>query len=86
MLERARRDIEDIGVLRKTEAFSRYWLRRLKQKRDDTEKSFKFAPVAECTPARREELRQLLLVFEELLGMMEADDSAARTTYGDGQV
>ncbi len=74
-VERARQDIVDIRDLRKFEAFNRYFVRRLLQKRDAAEKAFKYETMDH---ERREVARQQMLQLEELLKMMESDESSAK--------
>ncbi len=71
--ERNRQDLEDIVSLKNSDAFNRYWLRRLKQKRENAEREFKYEPASKITKERREELRQVMLALEELEKMMDVD-------------
>lgn len=71
--ERARQDLEDIVSLKSNDAFNRYWLRRLSQKKADIERRFKYEPPNKVDKDQREELRQALLVLEDLEKMMEAE-------------
>lgn len=76
--EKARADLEDIGTLKNTDAFERYWLRRLKQKRDAVEKSFKEDPPSKVDATERECLRRILGIYNELLGMCAVDEGNIR--------
>lgn len=69
--ERARQDLEDIVSLKNSDAFNRYWMRRLTQKRAEVERQFKYEKVDKH---RREELRQTMLALEELEKMMAVDE------------
>lgn len=74
--ELAQRDVQDIRELRNFVPFGRYLKRRLKQKHDAAEASFKYDPVS---PAQREALRQKLLAYEEILALLDTDDAACRS-------
>lgn len=76
--ERATKDIEDIKALRESEPFKRYWLRRLNYKRAAIEKSFLRDGPELVSKDRREEMRQVILAYDELLSMMDADDRGAK--------
>ena len=80
--EVARQNGVDIRELRESVAFERYWLRRVRMKRDAAFKSFMHDPPEKCRYERREELRQLVLAYDELLGMLDADEPMARKMAG----
>lgn len=61
-------DLRDIKILRETPAFKSYWLRRLKEKRDEADSSFH-----DTAPAS-EPLRQLVAAYDGLLKMMDTDE------------
>ncbi len=69
------RDLQDIRTLRKNEAFNRYWVEQLKRKRAETDEKFRNDPADKCSPARREELRQQLILLDDLLGMMDRHEA-----------
>jgi hypothetical protein len=79
--ELARRDAEDIAALRLSEPFNRYWMRRLKQRRDETDRAFRFDPPAKCDFVQREVLRNLVIAYDELLNVMQADEANIKNTY-----
>lgn len=70
-LELARRDIEDIDTLRKTEAFVRYFIRRLKQRRDKAAKT-QYSDE-KITVEEREKMRRIAREYDDLLEMMNQD-------------
>ena len=90
----ARRDIQDIRDLRENAAFNRYFLRRLKQRRDETEQSYRHDPeyvvkkdemgreyrAIVCSKEDREILRQKLDLLEELLGLLSTDEGSSRVS------
>ena len=80
--ELARRDLQDIAELEKSEAFSRYFLRRLKQKHDESEKHFKYDSPDQCPMFTREEWRQRVLAYEELLEMPAKDRAGCQRILG----
>lgn len=77
--ERALHDLQDIAALRTSEAFNRYFLRRLKAKKEDIRKVFTYDPPTKITPDQREQLRVLLLFCEELEKMMSEDEASAQS-------
>lgn len=77
-LEVARHDIEAIKALQKNEHFNRYWLRRLKDRRDLADRSFHEDPPSKCDPMQREALRQVVEAYDGLLTMMQIDERLCR--------
>jgi len=79
--DRARRqaadDLSDIHTLKSTEAFARYYLRRIAQKRDAVKTRFITAPPKDVDAAEREILRRLLESYEELLALPDRDAAIA---------
>ncbi len=75
--EAARQDGIDIRELRECKGFTRYWLRRLRQRREETNRKFHEDPPEKCSKDRREELRQLVIAYDDLLGMMDRDEKVA---------
>lgn len=67
-------DIRDIKILRETPAFAQYWMRRLRQKRDETDKKFH---DDDCDPMAREGYRKQVALCDELLKMMDVDEAAS---------
>lgn len=76
--ERARQDLEDIMSLKNSDAFNRYFLRRLTQKRTEVERRFKYEPPENVDKDQREELRQTMLALEDLEKMMAVDEGNIR--------
>jgi len=72
--ESAKRDLQDIAALRRTEAFSRYFLRRLRDKHTDAEQHFKYDEPAKCDAVQRELWRQRMLLLEEIINMSAVDE------------
>jgi cephalosporin-C deacetylase-like acetyl esterase len=73
--ERARQDLEDIRTLKNTEAFSRYWMRRLRQRKEDAEKRLKYDKLS---AEDREIARVTFLAYDELEKMMDVDEGNIR--------
>jgi hypothetical protein len=76
MRDRAGQDLVDIGALRGNEQFTRFFLRRVRQKRDAAIHSLITAKV---DPVQREAIRAMVLTLEEVLTLLEDDEQAART-------
>ena len=70
-------DLKDIDALRKTEGFGRYFLRRVRQKRDAADVEFR---DLECDPLKREGLRQKVKTYDEILKMMDTDFAQSTET------
>ncbi len=79
MRNRAGQDLTDIAALRTNEPFNRFFLRRIRQKRDQTIHSLITAKVDATT---REGIRAMVLQLEEVLTLLEDDDKACRTMLG----
>lgn len=71
------RDLGDIAALKRFEPFERYWLRCLRQKRDAKNEDFLHL---ECTKDQREEIRQQLLLLDEILDMPAKHEASIRQT------
>ena len=76
--KKAGEDLQDIGALRKSEPFQRYWMGRLLRKIDAAEKKLKYEPVEKCGADEREITRRIMLAYEELAKTMEQDEASAR--------
>jgi hypothetical protein len=76
--ELAARDLQDITELAKSPAFERYWLRRIRQKRDAIKKRFEDDPPDKCDKDEREVIRRILKEYEELLRMPATDEYASQ--------
>ena len=76
--ELAARDLQDIAELGKSPAFERYWLRRMRQKRDAIKSRFEDDPPSKCDKDEREILRRILKEYDELLGMPATDGRASQ--------
>lgn len=77
--EIAIRDLEDIFALRRSEAFTRYFTRRLKEKRDQAQKRFHDDPMDKD---QREVARHVMKTFEEILSMMDREEATIRQQLG----
>jgi hypothetical protein len=78
-LIQADQDLSDIRVLKKIPGFERYFLRRLREKRDD------FAALvldSEATPEQREIWRQMYQEYKTLCGMADQDEANAVKLLG----
>ncbi len=71
--EQAARDLQDIAILHRSDEFNRYYLRRMAEKRKTFADAFL---TAECSHEKREILRQMILLFDELGRMMKEDEAA----------
>lgn len=78
--ERATQDIEDILHLKENRAWTRYWLRRVQQRRDDAVE--KILHDSKITHEQREGLRQSVLAYEGLLKMPDEDLMACKSALG----
>src|SRR3954468_15991023 len=76
--ELALRDLGDIADLRKSDGFNRYFLRRLNQKRNEVEKKFRYDSAVPVDKEDREILRRLMLAYEELVWLLDVDESSAK--------
>lgn len=74
--ERAKQDLDDIIELKKNAAFTRYFVRRMSQKRDEADDKCK----REKDASVREQYRLKWLALEELDEMMSKDEAACRST------
>jgi hypothetical protein len=79
MRDRAAQDLTDIRALRNDEPFQRFFLRRVRQKRDQ---AMLLLLTDKCDAATREGHRQKALALEEVLTLLEDDDKAARNLMG----
>jgi len=75
--ELLRRDLMDIGVLRNSDSFIRYFMRRLKQKEDETRDHFENDLPSVCTKDQREEYRIKLQAYKELRTLLDTDEAGA---------
>lgn len=71
-VERATRVLNDIKVLRESDPFNRYWLARLKQKRDALQVKYNTEPANEAT-------RQVIAALDELVNGMANDENSAQS-------
>ena len=74
----ARRDLEDIKFLRECAPFQRYFMRRIRDKQETIAERFRNDPPSKCTHEEREILRRLLNEYDDIAGMLEIDQGAAR--------
>jgi hypothetical protein len=78
VLQQAKQDMDDIVALRGSKPFARFFLRRMTEKRAALEEVFRTDD--KITPAQREEKRQQLKLYDELLKLLETEESALRKT------
>ncbi len=74
--ERDLRDLNDIHALRQADAFNRFFMRRIGEKKSKIEKSFRYDKMC-CD--EREILRQKLDVFEEIEKLLASDESVIQS-------
>ncbi len=79
--ELAMRDLADIAELRRNEAFTRYFLRRLNQKITETRKSFEDDAPEKVDKDEREVLRRILASYKELSKMLDVDEGTIHAQY-----
>lgn len=72
-LETALRVLSDIKSLRQNEAFRRYWLTRVAEKKAQALKRYIDEPANETT-------RQIIKAYEEIEGFMDLDERASMNT------
>ena len=68
----------DIGVLRNSDSFNRYFMRRLKQKEDETRDHFENDLPSVCSKDQREEYRIKLQAYKELRTLLDTDEAGAQ--------
>lgn len=73
--DRARQDLSHIMELKDSDAFNLYYMRRLKQKQSETEKDLKYKKM---DPNDREALRLLNMHLEELLVLLDKDETTLK--------
>ncbi len=71
--EMARTDLIDIRALKRNESFNRYWMRRLRQKKDE---ALRALVHDEMSPEKRETTRQLHLAYLELEKIIDRDEGS----------
>lgn len=77
--ERAAQDLEDIKALRESTAFRRYFMRRLKQRRDTLDEKFRRDHT--LTHEQREVHRCLVNEYDdEIAQLMARDERGAQST------
>ncbi len=70
------RDLSDIADLRRSDAFGRFFLRRLGEIRDKLQKSFEDDPMDKD---QREATRQLLKQLKEIIALPDRDEATIRS-------
>lgn len=76
--ELANRDLSDIAELRKSDAFNRYFMRRLRKRRESLHDAFLTAGA--MSHEEREVHRRLILEYDrEIMNMLEKDERACRS-------
>lgn len=71
-LHQAQSDLGYIAELRRSEPFNRYFIRRLKEQRTNLARSF---IEDEMTHEKRELTRQLILRYDSIFGLLDADEA-----------
>lgn len=69
----ANRTLNDIKVLRESEAFNRYWLARMRARRAAIQLKYNTEPANEAT-------RQVLAAYDDLEKIMANDEMSAQAT------
>lgn len=83
--QRAQIDLQAIKGLRSADAFNHYYLRRLKEKRDKLEVRFRTEPATKINHEEREILRRIIQEYDqEIIGLMDSDEAACRSTIESG--
>lgn len=80
--QQAAQDEADIIALEKFEPFQRYWNRRLRQKYEQLVEDLKHG---EMGGVERENVRQKMLLLEDIMGMSRSDRIAASRVVDDLQ-
>lgn len=70
-------DLDDIKFLQACEPFNRYFLRRLREKREAADRRFRGDPPSVCDAAQREALRQVVNEYDDMLRLMQTDKQAS---------
>jgi hypothetical protein len=78
--EKMRSDIMDIEALRKFEPFTRYFIRRLREKHAAVVARLHDDPVEKCSHEEREILRRLMKEYEDIIGMMAREETTCKAT------
>jgi len=73
--ESAREDLQDIHTLRQNEAFNRYFLRRLRQRHEETLKKLKYEKMSY---EEREACRLNVVFIEGIINLPSIDEAMAR--------
>ncbi len=71
--EMARTDLIDIRALKRNEAFQRYWMRRLRQKKDEALRALAHDTMDH---EKREATRQVYLTYLELEKIIDRDEGS----------
>jgi hypothetical protein len=75
------RDLNDIKSLRQNEPFKRFYLRRLREKRDAVAKRFLEDPPSKCDSLTREGLRMIISHYDqEILPLLDQDERGCSGT------
>lgn len=82
---RASQDLVDIAALQKFEAFNRYFLPRLKRKREELRVKFEDDPPDKCGHEEREIRRRILKTYDEIFRVMAEDAKAAQALLAPGR-
>jgi hypothetical protein len=79
-IDQTRQDFSDILALLDQPAWSRWFVRRLKEEKAKVEKQFRYDPPSKCDAAERETLRRILNVYDHFLALPETDKAACEQT------
>lgn len=82
--QQAAEDLEDIAGLERSHHFNRYYLRRLRAKREAVRVSFENDTPEQCSHEEREIRRRILKAYDDLLGMLAQDAASARSVPASG--
>lgn len=73
--ESARQDLQDIYALKQSEPFNRYFLRRLRQRHEETLKKLKYDKMSY---EEREACRLNVVFIEGIVNVLAQDEATAR--------
>ena len=73
------RDLADISVLEKNEQFNRFYLRRLRERRDQIHERFETDPPEKCDKDEREILRRLWIEMSWAASLLETEKAHIRS-------
>jgi hypothetical protein len=77
--ELAKRDLQDIQTLRESEAFNRYFMRRIKKRREQVMEELLKTPL---THAELEAHRAIVNTLDDIISMADRDEVSAQRMLG----